>query len=265
MNFRMPKFIAICSIALLVLTTACSKSRLEEKGFPVSSSYGTDAEEPESGLKRDSLVFQTRPSNVLLTGVPPVRLTPIYKVNLNKRNKNTFIGSNSFYSTWEDPEVHDDNNWNGNLMPGFAAMSGYNLVNVSHFDAIENKQRNLFEKPVLINTLYFPSFTKDTLNGQPVSRNFIMVSAYDEDTNKDGLINRKDLRRFYLFNIAGERQKALVPEDHAVFKSEYDSGNDYMFVFAQHDTNKNGMRDESEPTHIFWIDLKDPSKTGQMY
>lgn len=139
------------------------------------------------------------------------------------------------------------------------------MVNISHYNVQENKQKNLFEKPVLVKTLYYPSFSKDTLNNNPVSRNYIMVSVYNEDTNKDGFINLKDLRRFFLFNINGEKQMALIPENYSVIKSEYDPDNDFMYVFAKMDANNNGQQEEDEPIHIYWIDLKDPSKTGRQY
>ena len=201
----------------------------------------------------------------MLTGVPNVRLTTIYKVNLNKKDNSTFIGSNSFHYRYEETERDKGNNWNNNLMPGLEAVYGYNLVNISHYDIKENKQKNFFDKPVLVRTLYYPTFSKDTLNYNPISRNYFMVSVYNDDTNQDGFVNLKDLRRIYLFDINGERQKALIPENYSVFKSEYDSDNDFMYVFAQLDNNNNGRQDEGEPIHIFWIDLKDPSKTGRQY
>jgi hypothetical protein len=48
-------------------------------------------------------------------------------------------------------------------------------------------------------------------------------------------------------------------------KSEYDSDNDFMYVFTKLDSNKNGQQDKREPTHIFWIDLQDPNNTGRQY
>jgi len=138
-------------------------------------------------------------------------------------------------------------------------------VNVSCFNITENKQKLFFDKPVLIKTVYFPSYLKDTLNGKPVTRDYFIVSVYNDDSNKDGFINFKDLRRIYLYNINGEKQKSLIPENYSVFKSEYDPENDLMYVFAQLDANNNGSRDESEPIHVFWIDLKDPNRTGRMY
>jgi len=150
-------------------------------------------------------------------------------------------------------------------MPGIEAVYGYNLVNISHYDIVTNKQNNFFERPVLIKTLYYPSLSKDTLNSEPVKRNYYMVSVYDEDTNKDGFINVKDLRRLYLFDIYGVKQKALVPVNYSVVKSEYDAANDFMYVFAQLDLNKNGQINAGEQTHIFWINLKDPTKSGREY
>ncbi len=249
----------------LSILASCSNNKLEEKGFPVNNSQTTETSEEEKaeGISKDSLKFETRPSNVLLTGISNVRLTTVYKVNLNKKDGTTFIGSNN--NLYNDTELGQGNNWNGNLVPGLEGIYGYNLVNISHYDIQKNNKKELFEKPVLIKTLYYPAFSKDTLNNKAVKRNYLLVSVYNDDTNKDGFINQKDLRRFYLFNSNGERQNQLVPENYSVFKSEYDSDNDFMFVFARLDKNANGQIDDNEPISIFWVDLKDPTKTGQQY
>ncbi|WP_026711316.1 hypothetical protein [Flavobacterium filum] len=255
----------IFALTIVYVMASCSNGKLDEKGFQVGSSSDNSENNQSNGLNSDSLKIDTRPSSVLLTGVPNVRLTTIYKVNVNKEDNSTFIGSNNFHYRYEETEENKGNNWNNNLMPGLQAVYGYNLVNISHYDIKENKQKNFFEKPVLVKTLYYPTFTKDTLNFKPITRDFFLVSVYNDDTNKDGFINLKDLRRLYLFDINGEQQKALIPENYSVFKSEYDSDNDFMFVFAKLDSNKNGRQDDEEPIHIFWIDLKDPSKTGRQY
>jgi hypothetical protein len=220
-------------------------------------------DENVEGISKDSIKFETRPSTVLLTGIPNIRLTTIYKVNLNKKEGTTFIGSNNYL--YNETTLGKGNNWNGNFMPGLEAISGYNFVNISHYDLQKNTKKELFEQPVLIKTLYFPSFSKDTLNNKIVKRNYILVSVFNDDTNKDGFINPKDLRRFYLFDSNGEKQQPLVPENYSVFKSEYDSENDFMFVFARLDRNANGQIEDNEPINIFWVDLKDPTKTGQQY
>lgn len=255
----------ITILLLAILIQSCKdENGLEKKGFQVSEISENEQGEKIVGLTIDSLKLETKPRNVLLTKNPNHRLVPIYKVNYDKKTKEPFIGSNSFHTTWDDNDK-DGNNWNSNLMPGFSAVSGYNLVNVSHYNNSAKAQNDFFEKPVLIKTLYYPAFSKDTLNYQPVKRDYYMVSVYDEDTNKDGFINFKDLRRLYYFDINGKLQKELVPNNYSVMSSEYDPDNDFMYIFAKLDQNSNGRMEVEEPTHIFWIDLKNPENNGIHY
>jgi hypothetical protein len=255
----------IFTTLLFLIFTNCSSNKLEEKGFPVNTTREAENsdEEKGEGIRKDSVKFDIRPSNVLLTGISNVRLTTLYKVNLNKRNGTTFIGSTNYLYSYT--ELEQGNNWNGHLLPGLEGVQGYNFVNISYCDIQSNKRKEFFDKPVLIKTLYYPSFSKDTLNNQIIKRNYFLVSVYNDDTNNDGFINQRDLRRFYLFDSNAERQKQLIPENYSVFKSEYDSENDIMFVFAHLDTNKNGQIEDNEQINIFWIDLKDPTKIGQQY
>ena len=252
-------------LAFTLLASSCSKPGLEEKGFQVGPAGEQEGSKQASGLVRDSLSFDTRPSNVLLTGVQHVRLTTVYKVNYRKDDSTLFIGSNNFHYSYKEENAGPGNNWNGHLMPGFEAVYGYNLVNISHFDVTSSQQKLLYERPVLIKTLYFPSFPNDTLSHLPVTRNYFIVTVFDEDTNKDGYIDPTDLRRIHLFDVNGIRQKDPLPENYSVFGSEYDPENDRMNVFAGLDIDQNGKRDETEPVHIYWIDLKDPVRSGRQY
>lgn len=252
-------------ILALFLFYSCGGDQLEQKGFSVPSTRGKIATSPEKGINKDSLDFATRPGNLLLTGNPDYRLTPVYMVNYNERTERYFIGSNHFHSNYGGIGKEGDNNCNYNYMPGLEAVYGYNMVGASLFYAPDNGQKQLFDTPVLIKTLYYPTTSKDTLFGTPVSRNYYMVSLYNEDTNKDGFINLNDLRRFFWFNLTGKKQGLLIPENYSVLKSEYDPYSDRMAVYAQLDENENGQRDHGEQEHIFWIDLKDPGNRGVIY
>jgi hypothetical protein len=42
------------------------------------------------------------------------------------------------------PDVVSGNNWNYNIIPGLEAVYGYNMVNISHYNISENKQKNFF-------------------------------------------------------------------------------------------------------------------------
>lgn len=255
----------ICLLLSLLALMSCGGDKLEKKGFSVASVESTEqSTSNHQGIHKDSLKLETRPGSVLLTGMPEYRLTTIYKVNYNK-DKKSFIGSNSYHSTYNEASQSAGNQWNYHYMPGFEALSGYNLINVSHYDVNTNKQKTFFEKPVLVRTLYYPSFAQDTLNYQPVKRNFFMLSVYDEDTNKDGRVDMRDLRRFYYFDKMGNNKRALIPANYSALKSEYDAANDYFYIFAYQDDNNNGQQDQQEPHHIFWVDLKNPERNGRLY
>ena len=249
----------------ILMLFGCSNNKIEKKGFQVREITERDGGEKVVGLTIDSLKLETKPGNVLLTGHSIHRLIPIYKVNYNKKNGKPFTGSTAFHTNYWEYGENEENNWNNNFMPGFEAAYGYNFVNIAHFNNKSKEETLFFDRPVLVKTLYYPAFSKDTLNNLPVNRAFYMVSVYDEDTNEDGFINVKDLRRFYHIDLDAKEKFNLIPKNYSVLSSEYDPDNDFMYVFARIDENKNGQMEYEESTHVFWIDLKNPENNGIQY
>ena len=86
-----------------------------------------------------------------------------------------------------------------------------------------------------------------------------------DSTNNDSLINYKDLRRFYHFDLNARKKTSLIPQSYSVLSSQYDYLNDFMFIKAKQDTNRNGKRDITEPIHIFWINMQDPKQAKRAY
>lgn len=265
-NTMNQKLLPTVSLIIICMGTLMScGEKLEEKGFAVSSpGSDQDGEEEMDGILNDSASFPTRPSNVLLTGDPRYRLATIYKINYT-RDSATFIGENSHHFNYEEIGRENGNQWHYHYLPGFEVVYGYNLVNVAHYDIGTQKQKLFFEKPVLVRNLYYPSFSRDTLNYRPVKRDYFMISVHDADTNHDGYINVKDLRRFYHLDLSAATRRELIPVNYSVYKSEYDPANDFVYIFAQLDENANGQIEDVENVHIFWIDLKNPANTGKLY
>jgi hypothetical protein len=201
----------------------------------------------------------TFPNNVVLTGLKEHRLVTVYKTR--KAIKTDAYGSSSYY--YNDGRYEDDRYQH--FMPGIDLLYGYNLLNLAHYDLKSEKMNFLFEHPVLIKSVYYPSFEQDSIDKKPVNRDYYFVSVYDADTNRDTLINKKDLRNFYYFNSSGSERIQLIPEHYSAVRSEYDHGNDLMYIFAKEDKNRNGTPDKDEPTHIFWIDLKLPTQSKRLY
>ncbi len=251
-------------LIVLGLFTACSEQDVENRDLSTATKFKSEYEGHVLGFSTDSLNFEIRPGNIILTKNKAHRLTPIYKVNYydKSRSNTSFIGS-TYAHRLTNSNADDDDNWNDNFMPGFAAVYGYNLINISHHNNINDTENKFFDEYVLIHTLYYPALSKDTLNNEPVTRDYYMVSVYDEDTNKDGFVNDRDLRRFYLFDIEGKKTKTLIPKYYYTMSSEYDPENDLMYVVAREDVNGNGQMEVSEPMDIFWIDLKEPNKVGK--
>lgn len=253
------------SIFVTLLVCGCFNDSPQESIPDSIRSKIKETKIPANSLIVGEYDFDTRPRNVLLTGNNEHRLTAIYKLNFNQRSQRYFTGSNEFYQEYRYYNGEEQEKWNNHHLPGFEIVSGYNMVNVSHFNIKTDSQNTFFARPVLIKNLYYPTFRRDSLNGKPILRNNYFVSVFDEDTNKDGLINPKDLRRFYYFDIDGKNQEALIPLDYAVTNSEYDPGNDRMYIFARKDENRNGQFDIEDPVSIFWIDLKNPKLRGVQY
>lgn len=256
--------IMLGTLMLICILTSCKPRKVQKEE---QISIHTDAPSGDSVLNsiEGNVSFTqipTSPNSVLLTGLADHRLVTIYK---SKKNKD--VQPDESYSYSKNSYDYDGNETGHeeHFMPGLDILYGYFLLNIAHYDMKTGKLNFLLNHPALIKTLYYPSFEQDSLNKKPINRNFYLMSVYDEDTNKDTLINRKDLRRFYYFDAGGSIKIQLVPADYSVFRSQYDSGNDAMYLFAKQDTNKNGTGDPKEPVHIFWINLKDPTHAKRLY
>lgn len=255
------KKISIISIALSIcLSFGCNENKMAEKGFPVQASE----EQQQEGMN-DSLKIETRTTDVLMTTIPSIRLAAVYMVNTIQKTGEKFTGSNSFHYNYSEESYGFGNQWNNHLMPGFEALYGYNLVNMEHYNVKQNKSTKFFEKSVLIRTFYYPAFSKDTLNSKPIERNYFLVSAYDVDSNKDGVLNLKDLRKLYYFDINGSSKTQLIPSNYSVYKSQYDSANDFLYVYAKEDTNGNGAIEKEECSTTFYLDLNNPLQSVKMF
>lgn len=262
MKFYPPLFIGICLFTSLLLSSCEKNDHQLNKGFQVElpdSDEGEDPNEPKLHLAN----FDTRPGPVINTAHPEHRITPVFKINHDKKGR-PFIGSIAYHKNYRNYYSDYDND-PGHFMPGLEAVYGFNLTNMAHHRLDSMSQNLLFKQAALIKTLYYPALQTDSINDQPVIRDYYLVSAYDQDSNRDSIINWKDQRHFYYFDLNGENQSALVPLDYSVLNCRYDKSNDFMYVYAQKDGNVNGKRESDESIHIFWVDLKNPLRNGLFY
>jgi hypothetical protein len=244
-------------LLLLMLVAACAGKPEPPEQLSLRNTVTGDtvlANAIDGTLTPDQIL--TTPHRVVLTGMVNHRLITIYKQGFEKRI--TEYNSYENYDPWYSDHQH-------HYMPGIDLISGYNLLNVGHYDMTTEKLNLLFSKPALVKSIYYPSFIQDSLKEKPINRNYYLISVYDEDTNRDSLIDNRDLRRFYQYPDSGIQPSQLIPPDYSVLRSQYDSGNDVMYIFARHDRNANGRAENNEPVHVFWIDLAKPTIAKRMY
>ncbi len=203
----------------------------------------------------------TSPNSVLLTGIDKIRLLTIYKVKPKSDKNIQYVEGTTYYNDYDEKDKGDNFNY---FMPGIDIINGYNMINVGHYNLETEKLSYLFQKPVLIKTLYFPGIRKDSLKGQPVKRNFFYVSVYDEDTNNDSLINKRDVRKIYHFDELNTQKTALLPKRFSAVRSTYDYKNDIYYIYSRFDANNNGTTEKTEPISIFWIQLSEPARVRKM-
>jgi hypothetical protein len=204
----------------------------------------------------------TNPNSIILTGLANHRLLTIYKSRI-KDNANA--EAHNYSRSYYNEGGAEENDTPEHFMPGIDILAGYNLLNIAHYDLKTEKLSYFFNQPVLIKTLYYPCFKQDSLHKKPITRNYYLVSVYDEDTNKDTLINKKDLRRFYYIDENNIQKTRLLPADYSVIRAQYDSQNDAMYLFAKQDVNKNGSAENNEPMNVFWVSLKAPTSAKKLY
>jgi hypothetical protein len=255
-------------VVCLVAFVRCSDRTEESKDEHLKLEKKEMASVPDSLLsnvvKKGLTIAQmsTYPYLVELTGLSNHRLITVYKkVGDYQRNKR----SSSYDEYGNLTRDYDASYTEQHFMPGLDLVHGYNLVNIAHYDLAEEKINYLFASPALIKSLYYPSFVQDSVEKKPIIRDYYLVSVYDEDTNKDTLINKVDLRRFYCFSSSGDKRIQLLPPSYSVVRSQYDIKNDVMYIFAKHDENGNGEITMDEQMHLFWISLKQPAEAKRMY
>jgi hypothetical protein len=255
----------ICFVILLLASCSSDDEVKEEQIRVENSGEGSDVETDTAQANAVQGNMSMRqlaavPNSVVLTGMPQHRLITVYKTKRGGGTRAMYYRTSSSYY-YEESEREGEEHF----MPGIDLIRGYNLVNIAHYDMATEKLTHLFEHPVLVRSVYYPSFHQDSLYKKPVNRDYYLISVYDTDTNSDTLINKKDLRRFYCFNATCSEKIQLIPTDYYVVRSQYDPKNDVMFVFAQQDTDNNGTTDKKEPLHIFWFNLKKPDKAKRLY
>ncbi|MBS4040430.1 MAG: hypothetical protein KGZ81_07505 [Flavobacteriales bacterium] len=85
---------------------------------------------------------------------------------------------------------------------------------------------------------------------------FLLMALYDQDTNKDQLINTNDIKAMYLSEIDGEKLTKISPDQMEWIDWNYQESLQRIYFRCVADTDQNGKFEKSDKVHYFYVDLK---------
>ena len=153
------------------------------------------------------------------------------------------------------------NSWSGGTILNFYDVNnlfmGCNSCwfrNLIFFNGPGDTGRRLFESSVLITRVYVPNPESKK------SPDLVLYSVIREDTNGDGMLNRKDSEVTYLTDTKFERPIQVTPDKTQLMDWKVDPSQKGLYLYVRKDTNKNGEYDELDERSVLHTSLKSPSE-----
>ncbi len=115
----------------------------------------------------------------------------------------------------------------------------------------------LSEKPVYIQTATFLKSVADKTKQQ-----FLVYTLEDEDTNRDGQLNEKDIKALYISNSDGSNFEKLTAPFHELIDWKLIEETNTIYFRTAEDSNKNGKFDVEDKIHYNLLKL--PGKAGDV-
>ncbi len=86
-------------------------------------------------------------------------------------------------------------------------------------------------------------------------KKYLLLELKDADTNKDGLIDYKDITSLYICDISGNNFTKLSPENENLVNWKIDNQIGKIYFQTQKDINKDGFFDTADSTLLYFIDV----------
>ena len=110
----------------------------------------------------------------------------------------------------------------------------------------------LSEKPLLISRV---NFLNTYFNNS--KKQFFVYEVYDEDSNKDKMIDRNDIKSLFISEKLGSNFKKISVDMQELIDWQYYDGLNRIYFRTVEDINKNGRFDSSDKTHYYYLSLND--------
>lgn len=236
------KKILLFSFATFLILVSCSKN--EQTDTIIYT------EEVETELTLDSIMSDT--TKILVAGLPiqfnhidilmhPIGFCSLYDYDYYEKKVSSrggkYIGDRISIAQW-----NDSNTFSGNLT---------NLI----FEEpnTEKPQRKLTDKVLNITTIkYLRTFAKK------ISRHYILYNLQDKDTNRDGVLDNKDIETLYLSNLDGTDFRKITPENQNLNAIQLEPWYNRLYFITIEDSNKDGKFDRRDKYHYFYVNFTNP-------
>jgi hypothetical protein len=113
------------------------------------------------------------------------------------------------------------------------------IFNVLIRNSRTGDQHLLLKEPAVLTSLKVPDPKCATGEGD-VPCGTLIWALIDRDTNHDGVINFRDMRRLYVSDLAGQNLRALSSEGTTTLGWKWDSRSNELFIGVRRDANGDG-------------------------
>ena len=136
-----------------------------------------------------------------------------------------------------------------------------NIVNLNFEVLDSNKLVPLSTQDIKINSI---TFLRDVYNS--TTKELLLYSVLDTDTNNDKLIDAKDNSTLYISHINGSNFKRLsLAKNDILYRHKFTLDNQRLYFSTLQDINKDNTLDTKDKLHYGYIDLTSVSLVIHAY
>ena len=98
-----------------------------------------------------------------------------------------------------------------------------------------------------------------------VNQQVFLYEVYDQDSNKDGLIDGGDIKALFISDDMGKNFKKISIDRHELIDWQFIISTDRLYFRTVEDINKNGRFDSTDSIHYYYINVKDKTYSPITY
>ncbi len=225
----MNKIVLLISGLMLMAMTSCTEKAEKPKVI-----YDTNKTVP-AVVKVDTTQIEIADLPILISGTNYL-IHPIGDVRV-------FKGSKGYVNSSTAGVSYTISNYSEFEITGYLRNFKFQQINSDSISALTDKR-------VLIQsaTCVIPSFDR--------SKQVMIYSLADMDTNKDGKLDDNDIKSLYISTVSGQKFTKLSTDYEELIDWKFIETKGRIYFRTIEDTNKNGEFDKDDVVHYNYADLE---------